>query len=319
MDNAPLIDQIVNDVIDTSVPVSTALMKAYVLASRLGNNALIEWVNNEMKGYSKRRLVPSYRITGGNVHGTITDGYNYKYNVQLPIASLGKEYVDALLDVPIMEGVEALEKNLMRFDGSNSKFIGKPLGVEMCHEISKNYKKGIRVTEAWSGVGEVGYNKVYSAIRGHLLELVMKIENELVNSGGKEALIQNRTNKELQHNITNFINSMNISANGTGNVINTGNDNTFTVTNNIQPGNMASLKEALASHSVPTEDIEELEAILLSEPHQAGNALGPATSGWIGKMFSKSLSGVWQVASGTAANLLAPMISAYLGMPLPLS
>jgi len=218
-----------------------------------------------------------------------------------------------LLEHPVTEGVEAMEKNLLSLKGSD-KFIGKPIGAEICHDISKNYKyKNVRVTEAWSGVGEPEYNKVYSSIRGHLLELVMSIENELIKSGGKEAIIQGRANENLQNVITNYIHNMNISANGTGNVINNGDNNSFSVTNNVKSGDFSSLKEALLSKGISPEDVNELEVLLNQESQKTSAILTPETAGWIGKMVSKSLTGAWQVASGTAANLLAPMITTYLG------
>lgn len=314
MESTPLIEQILNDLVDTSKPLSGALLKTYVLANRLGNSTLINWVNHEMKGYTRRESVPKYRIASAQVHGSVTNGYQIWHNRQLPIMALDKEYIDMLLEHPVTEGVEAMEKNIENIKGSTTMSIGKPLPAEVCHHISQNYQdKRVRVTEAWSGIGEPEYNKVYSSIRGHLLELIMNIENELVASGSKEALIQNRTNENLQNTITNYIHSMNISANGTGNVINTGDNNSFNVNNSVKPGDFSSLREALLSKGISSEDVNELEVLLNQEPQKKTTELVPETAGWIGKMVSKSLTGAWQVASGTAANLLAPMITTYLG------
>jgi hypothetical protein len=313
MENNSLIDQIVNDLVDPAKPLSGSLLKTYVLAKRLDNQALINWVNHEMKGYIGDEPIPSYRVAAAQVHGSVTDGRQIWHNRQLPIIGLGEEFVNMLLEHPVTEGVEAMEKNLLSLKGSD-KFIGKPIGAEICHDISKNYKyKNVRVTEAWSGVGEPEYNKVYSSIRGYLLELIMNIENELVASGGKEALIQNRDNKSLQNTITNYIHNMNISANGVGNVINTGDNNSFNVNNSVKPGDFSSLRESLLSKGISPEDVNELEILLNQESQRKTTELVPETAGWIGKMVSKSLTGAWQVASGTAANLLAPMITTYLG------
>ena len=47
-----LISQIINDLIDEEKSLNSALLKTKVLASRIQNQNLLDWINNELSGLS---------------------------------------------------------------------------------------------------------------------------------------------------------------------------------------------------------------------------------------------------------------------------
>ncbi|MBK7490043.1 MAG: hypothetical protein IPI74_09620 [Bacteroidales bacterium] len=56
-----LINDIINELIDTEKSIVSPLLKTKVLASRLGNDVLLTWVSNELKGYENKDELPDYR------------------------------------------------------------------------------------------------------------------------------------------------------------------------------------------------------------------------------------------------------------------
>lgn len=103
-----------------------------------------------------------------------------------------------------------------------------------------------------------------------------------------------------------------ITANGSNHVINTGNHNSINVQHTFQ-GNLDILKKRLSENAVPTEDIYEISNIVMQEIPENGK-FGPRVKEWIGKMFNKSLSGVWEISMSAAAGILSEIINNYYGI-----
>ncbi|MBF4465869.1 hypothetical protein IRZ99_11440 [Flavobacterium sp. LC2016-12] len=69
-----LVNDIINELIDTEKSVSSPLLKTKVLASRLQNATLLNWVTKELKGYDCLSELPDYRKFEGNIVGTFIAG-----------------------------------------------------------------------------------------------------------------------------------------------------------------------------------------------------------------------------------------------------
>lgn len=86
-----LIGDIINELVDTEKSVVSPLLKTKVLASRLRNTELLDWVNNELNGYDVQGEVPDYRKCEGNVSGTYLNGRMQVNDQPLPTAGLPEE------------------------------------------------------------------------------------------------------------------------------------------------------------------------------------------------------------------------------------
>jgi len=62
-----LIDEIIDNLSADQPNLTNALMKTKVLLHKLGKKDLIEWVNNEINGYSEAADVPPYRTVNAQV------------------------------------------------------------------------------------------------------------------------------------------------------------------------------------------------------------------------------------------------------------
>jgi len=62
-----LIDQLQRSAMDTSLPLSTVLRQALVVAKKLGLTDFEKWITKEMQGYESVSDVPDYRYVNGSV------------------------------------------------------------------------------------------------------------------------------------------------------------------------------------------------------------------------------------------------------------
>jgi len=83
----------------------------------------------------------------------------------------------------------------------------------------------------------------------------------------------------------------------------------------IQSGDIESLRRILAGQGIQDADLDELEGAIKADPApSAGEAMGKRVSGWFGKMLSKAGTGAWKVGTSAAAELLTAALKAYYGL-----
>lgn len=108
---------------------------------------------------------------------------------------------------------------------------------------------------------------------------------------------------------------INITNSGDGNVINTGSGNEINVSFTVNKNDLKSLQESFRKIDVEENDIEEISEILKQEGYnKEENKFGVKTQGWIQKMIGKALDGTWKIGIGTAAGILAKLLSSYFGI-----
>src|SRR5580704_3737661 len=66
---ASLVEELQSAAQDPNVPVVDLLRKAKILAFKLDVPELLQWVENELSGYSKGTELPEYRLISGRVEG----------------------------------------------------------------------------------------------------------------------------------------------------------------------------------------------------------------------------------------------------------
>jgi len=141
---------------------------------------------------------------------------------------------------------------------------------------------------------------------------LLKLEDEFPDL--EEGIKSNEIDKsQVNQVIYQVMNTFNTS--GDGNIINTGNQNTINAKITVNKGEVDQLKSELRKINVPEEDIEEIEAIVMSEePNLEENTLGPKAIGWTQKMLGKAMNKTWDIATGVAAGLLTQVLNGFYGL-----
>jgi hypothetical protein len=66
-----IISQIQQDILNSATPLNAIMLKAKVLAYKLGNDEFKQWAKNELDGYENSKDLPDYRIIQAQLFGTL--------------------------------------------------------------------------------------------------------------------------------------------------------------------------------------------------------------------------------------------------------
>jgi hypothetical protein len=305
-----LINDIINELIDTEKSLSSPLLKTKVLASRLQNETLLNWVSNELKGYDTTGELPDYRKYNGNITGTYING-NMQYNDQpVPTAGLKMKLEEVLRSMDFYISISALET----LKGENrSGSLEHTFPAELIGLIQQNWRKMgnpyLQLINCKKSVSVNAVVEILAFVRNNLLDFMLKIDAEFGNITEIEEL---KTKKE---EIATIMNHTIINNTGDGNILNTGEKAQITATINITKGSKEDLVKHLQDIGLSEEDTSELlEIIDCEEPNFGNNTFGQKVNCWTQKMLGKALDGSWNIGIGAAGNLIAEAIKTYYGM-----
>ncbi|UUF15077.1 MULTISPECIES: hypothetical protein [Flavobacterium] len=305
-----LINDIINELIDTEKSISSPLLKTKVLASRLQNEVLLNWVSNELKGYDRSEELPYYRTFKGSIVGTYIVGYQQYNNQPVPVEGIDKEFRDSLTNMNFFESVSSLE-NLKREDGRGK--LEHVFPAEVTGIIEENWvnmgNPYLRLINCKRWIAGNTVSGILACVRNNLLDFMLKIDSEFGNITEIEEL------KNKKGAITTIMNQTIINNNGDGNVLNTGDKAKISANINIVKGSKDELSRSLHEGGVKEEDIAELiEIIDDEEPNFVNNTFGGKVNTWTQKMLGKSLDGSWNIGLAVAGNLITEAVKAYYGM-----
>jgi hypothetical protein len=302
-----LLGDIINELVDTDRSLTAPLLKAKVLAIRIGHRPLTEWVNNEIDGYKNVVVLPEYRKSTARVFGHVTNWPNEDRNYPLPLAGLDKDIFNMLTENNINEGVSVLEKFLS--DDNPSQRLHNDLPPELTAIIEKNihnyggFNRDLHIVKAWKVINLSTIERVVSSVRSKMLDFMLALEKEY----GTEFEIEKIDNKTITTIMNNTVYN-----HGDGNITNTGNEVGITAKITIHKGNKEQLKNELLKHNVSEKDAAELLEIVDERDPEEGK-YGKKVTEWIGKMMTKAADGSWQVGIGAAGALIAEALKAYYG------
>ena len=313
-----ILQQIIDDLLNPSISLVGPLMKLTYFGRLTKNEELVEFTTNEISGYKEKNAkLPDYRKTIGSLIVEF-QAYRNKHTAEVPVSMLEKPFNELLQYINITEGVTSIEKMGKEIVDSNNGYneFHRPIPLELLYTIQpalrKLYKSDVRldvIGAKLTGNGNV-ILEIPISIRTKLLEFVMKIadnfgydiEIEIFNK-------ENKNNQTINNIMKTVINNL-----GDGNILNTGNNNTFDFKGIVTKGDFEKLNSELQKQGIENEDINELKEIIQNETLIAEDKLGEQSTNWILKIIGKSLNGVGKIATGISSNILATMIKGYYGI-----
>ncbi len=284
---------------EKSHDITDLLRKALLVATKLNLKDFRAWTNHELHGYAKAD-VPDYRKCRAEVK------LRNPYHGLIPVIFPDSSWADIFCNVEVRDPVGSLLHLLDDPTGKSGHLI-IPLLPEQERFLLEHQDEFGQLPP----VRTIGRNQIASiidAVRTTILEWSLRLESEGIL--GRNLTFSDdekrRAASSTEIRIENFQGVL-------------GNVKHSTLTQNLQmtinKGDFASLRRYLKSLGLNEVDIHELEQAVRSDPTpaQSGN-FGSRVSQWVGKMVSKAAAGAWDIAVGTAGNLLATAISSYYGM-----
>ncbi|EMG7904219.1 abortive phage resistance protein [Enterobacter hormaechei] len=285
---------------DRNSDIVGVLLKAKMIAVKLGLKDLTEWIEYEIDGYPSDAEIPEYRIGQGIIrywnpyHGW----QNLEFrNVPPDLIATAQEYA-------ISESISSMQKPYSE-DGTlrlalppsfiELLFKGQRAPSEICWFFSVN-----KLTH------------IVTTVRNKILDWSLELEANGVLGMG---LLFNQKEKEAASMTVQNITNIHGNVNNAG-VIGSGNGD-ITQNNSVTAGDFSSLEKQLKEWGVSDEDIITLHhAVQESPAPTSADNFGSRIGEWIGNTIGKAYAGTLRIAGSAAPVLLTNAICHYYGIPV---
>ena len=282
-----------------------ALVKTKVLLYRLGRKDLIEWVNNEINGYSDEAQLPEYRVIPAIVKGNITNNaYSYSDH-PLPTLHLTDDQRKQIEElgmrdsIAVIEGLAKNEKNGLQ----------RPLPIEYGVFFNKALASGFKVQQAWCDIGAGRLGQIVAQVRSKLLDFLLELSErvgtDMTEEEAKRVAQSPETGSMFNHAIF-----------GDNVTILVGNQSQQTVRNELTKGDFSALTNFLQSNGVAPQDINGLSEALVADElslEHTSKKFGPRVKAWLTSKMGKAVEASWQIELSVAGGMLTTALQSYYG------
>lgn len=299
-----LLEDIQNSAVDAKSDLATLLRKCKLLAARLSNKPLEDWLLWESNGYPDHVSVPEYRIwpleIKGHFAGPAGSGIR---NAHIPMLMLPNKVRKNFERYECRQSIAAIEDILNNAD----KGIVNVSAGDLALLLGQNVYKYQNCIQAWAEFGTGCLIELLNAVRNRILDLALAVWKEAPEAGE----IKNDTTLKIDaKKMTQIFNTTVYG--GSANVV--GSAKSSSVEFNIESKNFFTLERVLLEKGVSNEDISELRTALDADPTPTEpEKFGPKVSKWISTMVGKASTGAWNISLSTAGSLLAQVIGKYYG------
>jgi AbiTii len=259
-----LIADIMNDLVNDQISLTVPLNKTKILASRIGNKPLYDWVDLELKGYPSFDSVPDYRKAQGTVKADLMKGSYQLSNYPLQF-DFGEDLDKLMKEFKTVDSIATIEGFLLAPDSEKkgSLVLRYPDNLMASLENMLQSTNGpyLKLFNVGISVPLQFANGLLAAVKNKLLDFMIAIEEEF----GLESEISDLKNNNSK---ISYIMNNTITNNGDGNVVNTGANASVTANIQITKGNKEQLARTLQENGVKSSDIAELLTIIDTESPQ---------------------------------------------------
>lgn len=282
-----------NDIVDV-------LLKAKMIAVKLGLNDLREWLEFEIDGYPNAQNLPEYRIGRGSVKAlNPVRGW-----IPVDFSNIPSDIVDEILEYRITESISSMqgidtEDNMLR--------LGMPPSM-----VEMLFGKGNIPPEVCWFFSANKATHIITTVRNKILDWSLDLESKgILGEGLRFSQKEKEAAPMTVHNITNIHGNVNNAG-----VIGSGNGD-ITQNNSITAGDFNSLEKQLKEWGVSDEDVRTLhQAVQESPAPTSADNFGSRIGEWIGNTIGKAYTGTLRIAGSAAPVLLTNAICHYYGIPV---
>jgi hypothetical protein len=301
-----LLLEIQDAAVGTDVSLPVILRKCQVLAARLGHDPLRDWARSEVEGYAAVADLPDYRKVGPlEAVGSFIGGGQFWPRIPIPRGAVPEERRDRLFAHQFLQGVAELEPlataapdtvySIAWPSDDIARYGGRIVQDAMClaaHvEITPHMIAGVLDT-----------------IRNRVLSFSLEIWKEAPEAGEAPAPGQTGVAAQRVDQIFNTYVMAPVAA------ITVGGGEISQTVDVVIPGDIASLRTALAQLGVADSDISDLEQALAEDEPAAGTgSLGPATATWLERFRAEAGGQTVALANGVTAGLITELLMRFLG------
>jgi hypothetical protein len=273
--NVSLLREIQRGAADASVPLSDLLRKTKILAARLDNTRLADWVEKELNGYAVTDDLPPYRRVGptrviGDFSGFAGSGLR---NAEIPSALVEADDRERLFYHRFIEGIAHYETLLGT--ASEGATFAVPWPGNALIKYGDRVYEGMSMMGAHQQLTNAAIAGMLDTVRNRLLDLALELERENPDAGdapiGTQPVPQAKVDQIVQQ----------IVIQGGTNTIGAG--PVSQVIANITAGPAwEELREQLLRAGLGADEVRDLEQALDADAAEVERGeIGPVTRGWL--------------------------------------
>jgi hypothetical protein len=169
-----LLDRLQSDILGAA-PLSDLLRAAMVLAFRLKNQELKDWVDRELNGYPDGSTVPDYRVLPTAAFGTFTNGFQAIQNVAIPLNVFPDDTREQFRFLVMGQGIRELESMLEACVRSDEGTLHSRFPGITTHYLANRVFEGMVCLSAWRTISQAGLAGILDTIRTRLLQLTLEL------------------------------------------------------------------------------------------------------------------------------------------------
>jgi AbiTii len=303
-----LLNEII-DILSSSEPsLENALFKAQVLAHRLGEVDMKNWVVNEIKGYGDRRNLPPYRILPVTVMANLSNGI-VRYSEQvLPLRSADPRVRERLENRHLTESIAVIEQW-----SKNDPDLSIVIAPEFYGHLKNGIDRSFEIERAWGKCSVGAMLQVVVEVRTRLLEIALQVLDRIPQEPKTELIKQVSQEVAVSEIFRNAVF-------GSNTTIVVGGGTIQNVSNSVHVNDIESLLAALRKQGIAEGDLMRLQELIVEDSDSEevkAKKLGPRVKRWMAAMLKKAVEGTWNVGLGAAGGILSDAIAGYYGISGP--
>lgn len=300
-----LLKEIQASLLEDGRDIGPILLKLRFLASRLGSDALEEWVKHELEGYPSDVELPDYRQINVAYKATFSGPYGSGIqNAPIPPALVAQHAGEKWNKWGARQSIASIEASIASDKSGALHFQAGDLMLLLQGHVYEGMAcNGVTGTIAVSALVSI-----QTVVRARILDLTLSLEEKIPESTSIELVKGDPISKTQADAVTNI--TYNIVHGHQTTVTNSGAGANLTL--NIAQGDVSALTEALKASGMTGEQAKEFAAVVASEtPENSKEPFGAKARGWLATNLGKVAD---KLGYAVAAKLIADATSKYYGL-----
>jgi AbiTii len=168
-----LLDELIDELSSQKVPLTETLLKVKVFLRSIAKRELVDWVNNELNGYSDNTPLPPYRIFNCQLFANFANSVGRYQDHPIPLFHLRADQREQLERVEIRDSLSIVEEL------SQGNFLRRNLPMDYNYILSKGLGSGFQIETAYLQISNAEMKNVQFQARSRLLDFLLDLKESV--------------------------------------------------------------------------------------------------------------------------------------------
>lgn len=297
-----MLEELKSRILNDDISVSSILRNFLVMAKKLDNEEVYQWVLKELQGYESTDELPSYRRFAVESFGYFSNGLKEYPNLPIAPHNVPQELQHICCYADILESIPEIETLIKAGDNSDKGIFTSNWPAD-CLGFLKDIYDGYVCLKAWRLIPKSKMYGIIDSVKNKSLQIII----EMIENGikiNKETAVTTEQREEFG-NIFKTIIYGNIGA------LQVGESNQIMGNISIEVGDIEKMKRFLLEAGIDKEAISRFSEAIEDD----GGNVGVNVKRWLGDVRDKVVSGAIKLTGQVTFQVLCSVILKTLGVP----